>query len=288
MLDVAPQLVEGALHGLRLGILHGKLPPDEKLLPPSPTAINYDTGNALFYSGKAAVNPTGSWLALDTERNAKFEIGYIPFPAETGKGIWSGGLGAGIFISASSTKVEAAEKFLDFGTTQEHGKWSVENLQDIPAYPVSQRHSTAASSNRPPCRASHREAPRLNRQYKGVPAGQRPGGDSRVSEANGRTAASSSATQPPRELPATWGVSNPSSSSSPATARARAAGDGSTPSGSEGDWPNPGRSTATTSATAASAGTTGSHACRKDPRPCSSTSGSPPPVRANARVLMPT
>ena len=31
------------------------------------------------------MNPTGSWLALDTERNAKFEIGYIPFPAETGK-----------------------------------------------------------------------------------------------------------------------------------------------------------------------------------------------------------
>ncbi len=30
VLDVAPQLVEGALHGLRLGILHGKLPPDEK------------------------------------------------------------------------------------------------------------------------------------------------------------------------------------------------------------------------------------------------------------------
>jgi len=109
---------------------------DQKLLPPSPTAINYDNGNALFYSGKAAVNPTGSWLALDTERNAKFEAGYIPFPAETGKGIWSGGLGAGIFISASSTKVEAAEKFLDYGTTQEHGKWAVEKLQDIPAYPV--------------------------------------------------------------------------------------------------------------------------------------------------------
>jgi len=109
---------------------------DQKLTPPSPTAINYDNGNALFYSGKAAVNPTGSWLALDTERNAKFEAGYIPFPAETSKGIWSGGLGAGIFISASSTKVEAAEKFLDYGTTQEHGKWAVENLQDIPAYPV--------------------------------------------------------------------------------------------------------------------------------------------------------
>ncbi|MGI9004166.1 MAG: ATP-dependent DNA helicase RecG [Pseudonocardia sp.] len=30
VLDVAPRLGEGALHGLRLGVLHGKLPPDEK------------------------------------------------------------------------------------------------------------------------------------------------------------------------------------------------------------------------------------------------------------------
>ena len=109
---------------------------EQKLLPPSPTAINYDNGNALFYSGKAAINPTGSWLALDTERNAKFEVGYVPFPSSTGKGIFCGGLGAGIFINATTTKVDAAEKFLDYGTTQEHGKWAVENLQDIPAYPV--------------------------------------------------------------------------------------------------------------------------------------------------------
>ena len=109
---------------------------DQKLLPPSPTAINYDTGNALFYSGKAAINPTGSWLALDTERNAKFEVGYVPFPSSTGKGIFCGGLGAGIFINATTTKVDAAEKFLNYGTTQEHGKWAVENLQDIPAYPI--------------------------------------------------------------------------------------------------------------------------------------------------------
>jgi raffinose/stachyose/melibiose transport system substrate-binding protein len=109
---------------------------DQKLLPKSPTAVNYDNGNALFYSGKAAVNPTGSWLAFDIERNVKFEVGYIPFPSAAGKGIFCGGLGAGIFISASTTKIEAAEKFLDYGTTQEHGKWAVENLQDIPAYPV--------------------------------------------------------------------------------------------------------------------------------------------------------
>jgi raffinose/stachyose/melibiose transport system substrate-binding protein len=105
-------------------------------LPPSPTALTYDTGNALFYSGKAAMNPTGSWLALDMERNAKFDVGYIPFPASSGPGIFSGGLGSGTFISASTKKADAAIKFLDYGMSAEHGKWAVEKLQDIPAFPV--------------------------------------------------------------------------------------------------------------------------------------------------------
>lgn len=105
-------------------------------LTPSPTAITYDSGNALFYSGKAAMNPTGSWLALDIERNAKFGVGYIPFPAAAGPGIFSGGLGSGTFISASTKKADASIKFLNYGMSAEHGRWSVEKLQDIPAFPV--------------------------------------------------------------------------------------------------------------------------------------------------------
>ena len=62
----------------------------------SPTAVSYDNANALFYSGKAAINPTGSWLALDIERNAKFEVGYIPFPSWTARAssavVWAGHL----------------------------------------------------------------------------------------------------------------------------------------------------------------------------------------------------
>lgn len=105
-------------------------------LTPSPTAVTYDNANALFYSGKAAINPTGSWLALDIERNAKFEVGFIPFPAPDGPGIFSGGLGSGTFVSASTTKADASIALLDYLMTPEHGRWAVENLQDIPAYPV--------------------------------------------------------------------------------------------------------------------------------------------------------
>jgi raffinose/stachyose/melibiose transport system substrate-binding protein len=108
----------------------------QKLLTPSPTAVTYDNANALFYSGKAAMNPTGSWLAQEIERQAKFKVGFIPFPSSSGKGIFSGGLGSGTFISASSQKIDAAEKFLNYQISPDHGRWAVEKLQDIPAYPV--------------------------------------------------------------------------------------------------------------------------------------------------------
>ena len=111
---------------------------DQKLLTPSPTAVSYDNANALFYSGKAAMNPTGSWLAQEIERQAKgkFEVGFIPFPSSTGTGIFSGGLGSGTFIAANSKKIDAGEQFLNYLMTPEHGRWAVEKLQDIPAYPV--------------------------------------------------------------------------------------------------------------------------------------------------------
>jgi len=104
--------------------------------PPSPVAIDYDNGNALFYSGQAAMNLTGSWLVKDTERNVDFEVAYIPFPAPDGPGIFSGGLGAGVFINATSKKTDSAVKFLDYLMTQEHGAWVIQNAQSIPAFPI--------------------------------------------------------------------------------------------------------------------------------------------------------
>ena len=109
---------------------------DDGCFTPSPVAVTYDNANALFYSGKAAINPTGSWLVQDTERNTDFEVGYIPFPAADNPGIFSGGLGAGLFINADTEKAEAALKFLDYTMTQEHGAWVIENAQSIPAFPI--------------------------------------------------------------------------------------------------------------------------------------------------------
>ncbi|GAA1611586.1 extracellular solute-binding protein [Kribbella sancticallisti] len=105
-------------------------------LPDTPTSLSYDGASALFYSGKAAMLPTGSWLIGDIEKNAKFKVGYIPFPSESGLGIFTGGLGSGPFVSATSKNTEAAVKFVDFLASPAHARWIVENLGTIPPQPV--------------------------------------------------------------------------------------------------------------------------------------------------------
>lgn len=102
----------------------------------SPTSLTTDNAAALFYSGDAAVLPTGSWAIPAMEDNAKFDVGYMPFPAESGPGVFTGGLGSGPFVSASSKKTDAAVKFLSFLVSPEHGRWTVEEQGTIPAYPV--------------------------------------------------------------------------------------------------------------------------------------------------------
>lgn len=105
-------------------------------LPKSPTSVDYDTSTAMFFSGKAAMIPTGSWLVGEIDDNVDFEVGYIPFPAPDGPGIFTGGLGSGPWISATASNKQAAEKFLDFLQSEEHGRWTVENLHTIPPRPM--------------------------------------------------------------------------------------------------------------------------------------------------------
>jgi raffinose/stachyose/melibiose transport system substrate-binding protein len=105
-------------------------------LPKSPTSVDYDTSTAMFFSGKAAMIPTGSWLVGEIESSTDFEVGYIPFPAPGGPGVFTGGLGSGPWISATASNREAAEKFLDFLQSEEHGRWTIENLNTIPPRPM--------------------------------------------------------------------------------------------------------------------------------------------------------
>jgi raffinose/stachyose/melibiose transport system substrate-binding protein len=98
--------------------------------------VDYDTGIASYWSGEAAMLPTGSWLVGELDDNAKFESGYIPFPAPDGQGIFAGGLGSGPFVSANTSKTEAAIELVDFLASPEHAQWTVENLHTIPPQPI--------------------------------------------------------------------------------------------------------------------------------------------------------
>ena len=105
---------------------------DAGYLAESPTSVDYDTSMAQFFSGDAAMIPTGSWLVGEIDDNTDFPVGYIPFPAPDGPGIFTGGLGSGPYVSASTQKADAALELMDFLASPEHGQWTVENLHTIP------------------------------------------------------------------------------------------------------------------------------------------------------------
>ncbi|SEE84840.1 ABC transporter substrate-binding protein [Ruania alba] len=109
---------------------------EAEYLTPFPTSVTYDSGNALFFSGEAAMMPMGSWLVDGITANADFEAGYIPFPAPDGPGIYSAGLGSGPMIAAETEYPEESLALLDFLASSEHGRWMVENLNVIPPFPA--------------------------------------------------------------------------------------------------------------------------------------------------------
>jgi len=109
---------------------------DKAYLPKSSNAITYDNANALFYQQKAAMNPTGTWLVSDIKDAAKFDVGFFPFPAPDGPGIFSGGLGGGTFVSAKTKNPQGALAYLDYILTKEHGQWQAEQHNSIPAFPI--------------------------------------------------------------------------------------------------------------------------------------------------------
>lgn len=109
---------------------------DAGYLSESPTSVDYDTAIADFWSGKAAMIPTGSWLVGELDDNADFEVGYIPFPGPDGDGTFTAGLGSGPFVSASTDSEEAALEFVDFLASEDHGKFTVETLHAIPPIPI--------------------------------------------------------------------------------------------------------------------------------------------------------
>ncbi len=110
---------------------------DKGWLGTDPVSIDYDTMTSEYISGEAAMIPTGSWFINDlAAADLDFESGYVPFPSSDGEGVFAGGLGSGPFVSANTDNPEGAIELLDFLASEEHGRWTVENLQTIPPRPV--------------------------------------------------------------------------------------------------------------------------------------------------------
>lgn len=108
--------------------------------PTDPNAVTYDDANALFYAGRAAMIPTGTWLVseITSQTEGKYEVGFFPFPSIDGSSISPpSGLGGGTFVAADSTKQDAAFTFIDWLISDEVTKeWSLPILNVIPAQPV--------------------------------------------------------------------------------------------------------------------------------------------------------
>jgi raffinose/stachyose/melibiose transport system substrate-binding protein len=102
------------------------------------TAVSYDDGNAVFYSGKAAMHMTGTWLISGMTDNAKgFDVGGFFFPSIGGKPVYPpAGLGSGYFVSAKTAHPKEATDFLDFIFSDESAKVWMQDMLLIPPVAV--------------------------------------------------------------------------------------------------------------------------------------------------------
>ena len=100
---------------------------------PDTTVITAEEGNAIFYSGQAAMDMTGSWMISELNDAVEdFEVGFFAFPSIEGKPVLPpGGLGSGYFISSKTAYPEEAIKFLDYLFTKESAEMMLESMSII-------------------------------------------------------------------------------------------------------------------------------------------------------------
>jgi raffinose/stachyose/melibiose transport system substrate-binding protein len=110
---------------------------DKGYLPTGANGIGYDDANALFYAGKAAMLPTGTWLVSDLAQKATFKVGFFPFPSLDGSTATPpAGVGMAWFVSAKSKHQAEAIEFLNYMVSDQAAKQRIETLSTIPAFNV--------------------------------------------------------------------------------------------------------------------------------------------------------
>jgi raffinose/stachyose/melibiose transport system substrate-binding protein len=103
-----------------------------------PNALTYDGANASFYSGEAAMNPTGTWLVPEiVQAVQEFEVGFFPFPSIEGSGMSPpAGVGTGWFVAKDAENPQEAITFIDYLLQDDTARLTIEKLNMIPAHPV--------------------------------------------------------------------------------------------------------------------------------------------------------
>ena len=106
--------------------------------PEGVNTLTSDEANALFYSGEAAMLPTGTWLVPEIVQTVQdFEVGFFPFPSIEGSSISPpAGVGAGLFVAADARNPEGAIDFIDYLLEDSTARLAIERLNVIPAHPV--------------------------------------------------------------------------------------------------------------------------------------------------------
>jgi raffinose/stachyose/melibiose transport system substrate-binding protein len=106
--------------------------------PEGPSSLSSDGANALFYTGEAAMNPTGTWLVPEIVQTVQdFEVGFFPFPSIEGSGISPpAGLGSGLFVAKKASTPRGAIDFIDYLLEESTARLAIETLNVIPAQPV--------------------------------------------------------------------------------------------------------------------------------------------------------
>lgn len=106
--------------------------------PEGVNAISYDGANTLFFSGRAGMLPTGTWLVptiVDSVQD--FEVDFFRFPSIDGSSISPpSGVGSGLYIAKDARNPEGAITFLDYLQSDEAAHFTLENFNMIPAHPV--------------------------------------------------------------------------------------------------------------------------------------------------------
>jgi raffinose/stachyose/melibiose transport system substrate-binding protein len=107
--------------------------------PPGVNAITYEDANALFYSGQAPMDITGTWLVSEIRQEVgdRFEVGFFPFPALDDTGIHPpGGSGGGLFVARNTDEPQATLKLLDYFLSEPFLRANLELTNTIPALPL--------------------------------------------------------------------------------------------------------------------------------------------------------